>query len=94
MNFSVIMNVLNEEENIEYALRSVKRLENCNEILIADMYSTDKTVEIAKRYGATMIEIPYDEHFDNARSIVIEKAKNDWCFLLDGDEIISATLRG
>lgn len=44
------------------------------------------------KYGATVIEIPYDEHFDNARSIVIKKAKNDWCFLLDADEIISKSL--
>lgn len=49
MNYSVIMNVLNEEQNIEYALKSIKKLKNCNEILIADMNSTDKTVEIARK---------------------------------------------
>lgn len=92
MNFSVIMNVLNEEQNIEYALQSVKKLKNCDEILIADMNSKDRTVEIAKKYGATVIEIPYDEEFDNARSIVINNAKNDWCFLLDADEMISESL--
>lgn len=92
MKFSVIMNVLNEEQNIEYALQSVKKLKNCDEILIADMNSKDRTVEIAQKYGAHVMQIPYDEHFDNARSIVINNAKNDWCFLLDADEMISETL--
>lgn len=92
MKFSVIMNVYNEEEKLEYALKSVKDLRNCDEILVADMHSTDETVNIAKKYGAKIIEIPYCKNFDSARGIIIEQAKNEWCLLLDADEMISKTL--
>lgn len=89
MKYSVIMNVYNEEKNIEYALKSVKKLKNCNEILIMDMGSEDKTISIAKKYSARVIKIPYDKYFDNARKKLIDCAKNEWVFLLDADEIIS-----
>lgn len=92
VKFSVIMNVYNEEKKLEYALRSLRELKNCDEIVIADMNSKDDTVHIAKKYGAKVIEIPYCKNFDSARSVVIEQAKNEWCLLLDADEMISKTL--
>lgn len=92
MNCSVIMNTLNEEKNIEYALRSVNFLKECDEIIVVDMESTDKTAEIAKKYGAKIIKTKYDKYFDNARKIAIDNAKNEWCFLLDADEIITKEL--
>lgn len=92
MKCSIVMNVYNEEKNLEYALKSVKYVKNCDEILIADMGSSDKTIKIAQKYGAKIMKIPYDKYFDNGRKVIIENAKNEWCFLLDADEMISKTL--
>ena len=92
MKYSVIMNVYNEEKNLEYALKSLKYLKNYDELLIADMGSSDKTVEIAKKYNAKVINIPYDKYFDRGRKVIIENAKNEWCFLLDADELITKSL--
>lgn len=92
MKFSVIMNVYNEEEKLEYALKSLKSFKNCDEILIADMNSNDNTINIAEKYGAKILEIPYCKNFDSARSVIIENAKNEWCLLFDADEMISKTM--
>lgn len=92
MKYSVIMNVFNEEKNLEYALESLKYLKNYDELLIADMGSTDRTVQIAEKYNAKVIQIPYDKYFDRGRKALIENAKNEWCFLLDADEMITQSL--
>ncbi len=92
MKYSVIMNVYNEERYLEYALKSLRYLKNYDELLIADMGSTDRTVEIAKKYNAKVIQIQYDKYFDRGRQVIIEKAKNEWCFLLDADEMITKSL--
>ena len=47
MKISVSINTFNEEKNIKNCLESVKW---ADEIVIVDMYSTDKTVEIAGEY--------------------------------------------
>ena len=75
MKYSVIMNVYNEEKNLEYALKSLKYLKNYDELLIADMGSSDKTVEIAKKYNAKVINIPYDKYFDRGRKVIIDQNK-------------------
>lgn len=92
MKCSILMNVYNEENNLEYALKSLKHVKECDEIIIADMGSTDKTLEIAQKYNAKIMKIPYDKYFDNGRYPLIQNAKNEWCFLLDADEMISKTL--
>ena len=45
---SVVINTLNEEKNLPYALRSVYKW--ADEIIVVDMYSEDKTVEMAKQF--------------------------------------------
>jgi glycosyltransferase involved in cell wall biosynthesis len=47
MGISVLINTFNEEKNIRKCLETVKW---ADEIIIVDMYSDDKTVEIAKEY--------------------------------------------
>lgn len=88
MKCSVIINTYNEQNNIQFALQSIKNINKFDEIIIGDMNSSDNTVYIAEKYGAKIIKIPYDKHFDRARKTIIEAAKNEWCFLLDADEII------
>ena len=87
---SVIINTLNEEENLPFALRSVYKW--ADEIIVVDMYSEDKTVEIAKQYGAKVYFHDKVPAFDIARKLAIEKATNEYVFLLDADEIVTKPL--
>jgi hypothetical protein len=57
-------------------------------ILIGDTGSTDDTVEIARRLGAEMISIPWEQDFAQARNLVLEQAQCDWILVLDADEML------
>lgn len=87
---SVVINTLNEEKNISFALRSIKAW--ANEIVLVDMYSDDGTVEVARSFGAKIYYHERVDAFDIARKLAIEKAENDWIFLLDADEVVPKRL--
>lgn len=88
-NISVAINTFNEEKNIARALDSVKW---ANEIIICDMHSEDKTVEIAKKHGARIFFYRREDYVEPARNFAISKASNDWILILDADEEIPASL--
>lgn len=72
----------NEAEKIEAALRSIQW---ADEIVVADSYSTDQTVEISQRYGARVIQVPF-EGFGKLRNSALQALSGDWVFSLDADE--------
>lgn len=79
--------IKNEEEYIKSCIESI--MDIVSEIVIADTGCTDKSIEIAKSYGAKII--PYNEnHFDfsRARNLSLQNAKGDWILTLDADEAI------
>lgn len=86
---SVVIIAKNEEQNIEKCLKSVKW---CDEIIVVDDKSSDKTLEIAKRYNAITYSNHLNEDFSLQRNLGLSKAKNDWVLFLDADEIISDSL--
>jgi len=87
---SVVINTLNEEKNIPYALRSVHSW--VNEIIVVDMYSDDRTVEVARQYGAKVFFHERIAAFDGARQFAIDQASNEWILVLDADELIPEPL--
>ena len=87
---SVVVNTLNEEENLPYALRSVHSW--ADEIVVVDMYSEDRTVDIAKSFGAKIYFHDRVPAFDIARKLAIDKASNNYVLLLDADEIVTKPL--
>lgn len=87
---SVVINTLNEEGNLPYALRSVYTW--ADEIIVVDMHSEDRTVEIAKEYGAKIYFHDRIAAFDGARIFAVSQATGEWIFLLDADEIIPQPL--
>ncbi|MBU2833734.1 glycosyltransferase family 2 protein [Acidithiobacillus ferriphilus] len=87
---SVVINTLNEERNLPYALRSIHSW--ADEIVVVDMHSEDRTVEIAKQYGAKVYFHERIAAFDGARQFAIEQANNDWVLLLDADELVPEPL--
>ncbi len=86
---TAIIPTLNEEKNIAEAISQVQW---ADEILVIDSFSQDNTVAIAKQMGASVIQRKFD-NYSNQKNYAIEKASNDWIFILDADERISDDLR-
>src|SRR5258708_36089212 len=83
---SVVINTLNEEKNLPNALRSVQSW--VDEIIIVDMHSEDRTVEIAREFGARVFFHERLDFADPARAFALEQASGDWILVLDADEVI------
>lgn len=79
----------NEENNIRRCLESVKW---CDEIVIMDSYSTDRTLEICKEYTDNIYQHGWTGYVGQ-RNLVREKASHEWVLYIDADEEISDELR-
>ena len=86
---SVVVNTWNEEENIRRCLSSVKW---ADEIVVVDMHSTDKTVEIARKFGAKVFFHQYTGYVEPARNFALRCAQGKYILVLDADETTPATL--
>ncbi|MBI5416516.1 glycosyltransferase [Candidatus Poribacteria bacterium] len=84
---SLCMIVKNEEKLMENCLKSVAGL--VDEIIIVDTGSTDRTVELCKKYTDKIFFAKWENDFSKPRNLSIEKAACDWIFLLDADEVVS-----
>lgn len=86
---SVTIITYNEERQIREALETVKW---ADEIVVVDSYSTDRTVEICKEYGAKVL---YKEFvgFGALKNLAVDSASHDWILNLDADERITEDLR-
>jgi glycosyltransferase involved in cell wall biosynthesis len=93
VNLSVVLITYNEESNLARTLESVRPLvrDGAGEIIVVDSGSTDRTVEIAKSFGAKVFVEAWKGYAAQKNS-VIEKASGDWILSLDGDEEVSPDL--
>ncbi len=80
------MIVKNGEKTLPRCLDSVRGL--ADEIVIADTGSTDHSIEIARRYGAEVFSIPWEDDFAKARNLSLARATCDWVLMLDCDEML------
>ncbi|KKQ91843.1 MAG: Glycosyl transferase, family 2 [Candidatus Woesebacteria bacterium GW2011_GWB1_39_10] len=87
---SVVLAARNEEENLGRSLESVKEI--ADEIVVVDEHSTDKTVEIAKEYGAKVFLESHHDIFHITKQKALEKATGDWVLQLDADEEVTPAL--
>jgi glycosyltransferase involved in cell wall biosynthesis len=90
MKLSVIIITKNEAANIRACLDSVKF---ANEWIIVDSGSTDGTQDIARAFGATVIETPDWPGFGPQKNRALDAATGDWILSLDADERIPDELR-
>ena len=86
---TAIIPTFNEEHNIEDVIESVSF---ADEIMVVDSFSTDKTVEIARRYTDFIIRKKY-ENDSSQKNWAIPQANFDWILLVDADERVSTGLR-
>ncbi|MEG6569299.1 glycosyltransferase [Thermoanaerobacterium thermosaccharolyticum] len=83
---SLCMIVKNEENNLGRCLESVKDI--VDEIIIVDTGSSDRTVDIAKSFGADVFYYKWRNDFSAARNFSLDKANGDWILLMDADDEI------
>lgn len=83
---SLAMIVRNEEAVLGRCLDSVLGL--VDEIVVVDTGSTDRTVEIAEQYGASVHHFAWVDDFSAARNFSLEKTTHPWRLVLDADEWI------
>ncbi|MBP2024015.1 glycosyltransferase involved in cell wall biosynthesis [Clostridium punense] len=81
---SLCMIVKNEEKALPQCLNSINKL--VNEIIIIDTGSEDKTVEIAKSFGAKVYFFQWNDNFSEARNESLKYATKDWILILDVDD--------
>lgn len=83
---SLCMIVKNEEDKLEACLNSLKDL--VDEMIIVDTGSSDRTVEIAKSFGAKVFNFEWTGNFSDARNYSFEQATCDFIYSADADETI------
>ena len=74
----------NEEKNIARAIQSLQGM--YDELVVVDTGSTDNTVAIVEKYGASVYYFAWQNDFSLARNYAIDKARGDWLIFLDADE--------
>jgi len=78
----------NEERNLP---RAIESLRCCDEIVVVDSGSTDRTMEIAEKLGARAIDSPWPG-YAKQKNLAAEKAAYDWILSIDADESLSEAL--
>lgn len=87
---SAVVNTLNEERRLSRCLGSVRPW--VDDIVVVDMDSEDRTVEIARSFGARVYRHDRYEYADPARAYALAQATGDWILILDADELVPAAL--
>lgn len=90
VNISAFVITLNEEHNIEYCLRSVRPW--CDEVIVVDLESDDRTREIAERYADVFVRHERIADFGLARQAGLDHATGDWILSIDADEVVTPGL--
>ena len=85
---SVVVTTLNEEANLEACLAPLGAF---GEIIVVDCFSTDRTLDIARRFPAVIFSRPY-ESAARQKNWALGVARHRWVLVLDADEIASPAL--
>ncbi len=90
MAISVLILTLNEEDNLPRCLAS---LDWCDDVVVLDSGSTDRTCAIAEERSARVFERPFDD-YASQRNHGLEKIdyRHEWLLMVDADEEVPADL--
>ncbi len=83
---SAVIITRNEEENIGTCLQAVQEI--AEEIIIVDSLSTDKTIEIAKDFGAKIFSLEW-KGFGPQKNFGLQQSTNNYILALDADEVLT-----
>lgn len=87
-SLSLCMIVKNEQAGLGACLNAAKSM--VDEIIVVDTGSTDRTLDVARVFGAHTVEFPWGRDFAAARNVSLEQARGQWILILDADEAIAA----
>src|SRR5918997_478593 len=85
---SAIVVCYNEEDNIARCLNSLRW---CDEIVVVDSFSTDRTVEICRQYTERIVQRKWAGYRDQ-KAFAHSQATKDWVLLVDSDERVTPEL--
>ncbi len=88
MKISATIITLNEERNIA---RAIESLRCCDEIVVVDSGSTDRTCEIASKLGARVEDMNW-RGYAGQKNYASDQATHDWILSIDADESLSEAL--
>jgi glycosyltransferase involved in cell wall biosynthesis len=88
MKISATIITCNEERSLP---RAIESLRCCDEILVVDSGSTDRTVEIAAKFGARVVEANW-RGYAGQKNYASDEALYDWVLSIDADEALSEDL--
>jgi tetratricopeptide (TPR) repeat protein len=86
LTLSLCMIVRDEEDMLARCLAAVAPA--VDEIVVVDTGSRDTTIQIARSFGARVIEHAWTDSFSEARNISFEAATGDWLMSLDADQVL------
>lgn len=89
VNISCVIITLNEEDNIRRTLEAVSW---CDEIIVVDSGSEDKTIDICKEFNCKIFNKDF-KGYGGQKSYAISLAKNNWILNIDADEVVSENLK-
>src|SRR5512145_2752566 len=86
---SAIVVCFNEEDRIQDCLESIRW---CDEIVVVDSFSTDRTPEICRRYTDRFVQRQWNGYRDQ-KAFAHSQASKDWVLLVDSDERVTPELK-
>ena len=89
MKLTGVIITFNEERNIERCLKSLKNV--CDEIIVLDSFSTDRTEEICRMHEVRFLQHKFDGHIQQ-KNRALQLAETDWILSLDADEALTQEL--
>ncbi len=86
---SAVVITYDNQDSIADTLRA---LTWCDEIVVVDSGSSDRTVEICREFGCKVLQRAFDG-FGRQKNFAVMAARNDWVLVVDSDEIVTPKLR-
>ena len=85
--FDVCIPTLNSGKTLDACLKAILETIPINRIIIADGYSKDDTIKIAKKYGCEIIQT--NKSLGEVREMLIKMVKTEWFFFIDADIVVN-----
>jgi glycosyltransferase involved in cell wall biosynthesis len=92
MKITAIILTFNEEIHLARCIESLLPL--TSEIVVVDSLSTDRTIEIARKYGARVLERAWENNHSTQFNWALEQLPKEkqWIFRIDADEVLTSAL--
>lgn len=84
--------IIHTRNSERYLAEVIDCLGDFDEVLVCDMESSDRTLDIARGKGCTVVSFPPVGYVEPARSFAMSQARNDWVFFVDSDETVTTAL--